>query len=67
MRDDVQKYVTERWDKVNDENISDLADLDGYKKDFLNLFGFDLDGVDYGEDVEIEVDEDSLGIVDLVK
>jgi trans-2-enoyl-CoA reductase len=41
--------------------------LDGYKKDFINLFGFNVDGVDYGEDVEIEVDEDSLGIVNLVK
>jgi len=67
MREDVQKEVAEHWEKVSDENLKDLADLDGYKKDFLNLFGFDLDGVDYGEDVEIEVDEDNLGIVNLIK
>ena len=67
MRDDVQREVAQRWAKVSDENLSDLADLDGYKKDFLNLFGFDLNGVDYGEDVETEVDEDGLGILDLLK
>jgi len=67
MRDDVQKEVSERWEKVSDENLNELADLNGYKKDFLNLFGFDVDGVDYDEDVEIEVDEDNLGIVNLMK
>ena len=67
MRDDVQKEVAERWDNINDDNLNDLADLGGYKKDFLNLFGFDLDGVDYEEDIETEVDEESLGIVNLVK
>ena len=55
------------FEKVRDENLSVLADLDGYKKDFLNLFGFDADGVDYGADVEIEVDEENLGIVNLLK
>ena len=65
MRGDVQQEVAENWAKVSDGNLNELADLDGYKKDFLNLFGFGLDGVDYGEDVEIEVDGDSLGIVAL--
>ncbi|MCL1859230.1 MAG: trans-2-enoyl-CoA reductase family protein [Oscillospiraceae bacterium] len=67
MRDDVQREVAENWVKINDDNLEDLADLNGYKKDFMNLFGFDLDGVDYNKDVEIEVDEDSLGIVNLLK
>ena len=67
MRDDVQKEVAERWEKITDEYLNDLADLDGYKKDFLNLFGFDLDGVDYSDDVEIEVDEENLGIINLTK
>ena len=67
MREDVQKEVSESWAKVSDENLNNLADLDGYRKDFLNLFGFDLDGVDYNKDVEIEVDENSLGFVNLIK
>ena len=69
MRDDVQKEVAERWEKINDDNINDLADLDGYKNDFLNLFGFGLDGVNYSENIEadeIEVDENSLGIINLI-
>ena len=66
MRGDVQKEVAENWEKVSDGNLEDLADLDGYRKDFLNLFGFDLDGMDYSKDVEMEVDEDSLGFVNLI-
>jgi len=66
MRDDVQKEVAERWEKINDGNLSELADLDGFRNDFINLFGFGLEGVDYGEDVEIEVDEDKLGIINLI-
>ena len=53
MREDVQTEVKKRWDAIADENLLDLADIDGYKKDFLNLFGFELDGVDYSADVEI--------------
>ena len=69
MRDDIQIEVAERWDKINDANLSDSADLDGYRKDFLNLFGFRVDGIDYSldvEDNEIEVDEESLGIINLM-
>ena len=67
MREDVQRKVAENWEKVSDENLNDLVDLDGYRKDFLNLFGFEVDGVDYSEDVEIEVDEDELGFLNLIK
>ena len=66
MREDIQKEVAELWEKVNDENLNDLADLNSYRKDFLNLFGFDVDGVDYNEDIglkEIEVDENGLNII----
>ncbi|MCL2774007.1 MAG: trans-2-enoyl-CoA reductase family protein [Oscillospiraceae bacterium] len=66
MRDDVQQEVAERWEKVTDDNLRELADLDGYRNDFINLFGFGLEGVNYSEDVEIEVDEKSLGIIDLI-
>jgi len=67
MRAEVQAEVARRWDMADDKNLGELADLDGYRRDFLNLFGFGLDGVDYGEDVEIEVDIESLGILNLVK
>ena len=47
MRDDVQSTVGEAWDKVDNDNFDELGDFEGYQKDFLKLFGFGLDGVDY--------------------
>ena len=47
----VQTAVKELWDKANSDNLKDIGDLEGYKKDFLNLNGFDVDGVDYSADV----------------
>lgn len=36
---------------VNEENIRDHIDIDGIRKDFLNINGFAVDGVDYEKDV----------------
>lgn len=60
MRDDVQAKVAEAWDKINAENLNELADIDGYNKDFIKLFGFEADGVDY----EAETDT-AIGIASL--
>jgi len=54
MREDVQAEVAELWEKVNSENIRSLSDVDGYKRDFFNLFGFACPGIDYDQEVEIE-------------
>ena len=53
MRDDVQKEVLDRWSIVNSENLHELADIEGYRSEFLRLFGFGLNNVDYDEDVDI--------------
>lgn len=55
MREDVQKEVFEIWPKITTENLTELADLNGYQSDFLKLFGFGVDGVDYSQEVEVEV------------
>ena len=52
MRDDVQKEVAELWSKATSENLSEIGDLEGYRKDFYNLFGFDVEGVNYGQDAD---------------
>ena len=52
-RDDVQEVVAEHWDTVNNDNVKDIADIDGYWEDFYNMFGFKIDGVDYSADVDI--------------
>ena len=55
MRDDVQADVERRWREVSSDNVEQLADLAGYRHDFLQLFGFGVDGVDYGADVDPNV------------
>ena len=50
MREDVQNVVSELWSKSDTETLKEIGDLAGYKHDFLNLFGFDFDGVDYLKD-----------------
>lgn len=52
LRDDVQNQVKALWPQVTNENIFELTDYQGYKDDFLKLFGFGLDGVDYEADVD---------------
>lgn len=47
MRDDVQEKVATLWKQAVTENLSEIGDLEGYRKDFLNLFGFDFEGVNY--------------------
>lgn len=43
----VQTKVEEIWDQVTEENLFELTDFAGYKAEFLRLFGFGLDSVDY--------------------
>ena len=50
MRDDVQAKVATLWKEAVTENLAEIGDLEGYRKDFLNLFGFDFAGVDYKAD-----------------
>ena len=61
MRADVQEKVAQLWDKAVTENLSELGDLDGYRKDFYNLFGFEFDGVDYKADSNELVGISSIG------
>ena len=52
MRDDVQAKVATLWKEAVTENLAEIGDLEGYRKDFLNLFGFDFEGVDYKADAD---------------
>ncbi|TDD98001.1 enoyl-ACP reductase FabV [Flavobacterium cellulosilyticum] len=47
MRPDVQEKVAALWKLATTETLPEIGDLIGYKKDFLNLFGFEFEGVDY--------------------
>jgi enoyl-[acyl-carrier protein] reductase/trans-2-enoyl-CoA reductase (NAD+) len=48
MEEPIQTAVADAWGKVTTENLSELSDFSGYKKEFLRLFGFGLADVDYG-------------------
>lgn len=53
MQPDIQARVMESWDKINNDNVAELADLEGYWEDFYHMFGFRFDNIDYSEDVAI--------------
>lgn len=52
MKDEIQAEATRRWPIVSTNNVAELADLDGIRGDFLRIFGFGIDGVDYDADVD---------------
>ena len=60
MRPNIQDKVAESWAKISTENLHSLTDFEGYKQDFLGLFGFNIAGVDYDADVNPEVTIDNL-------
>jgi enoyl-[acyl-carrier protein] reductase/trans-2-enoyl-CoA reductase (NAD+) len=60
MRDDVQAKVDQLWSEATTESLSAIGDLPGYKNDFLNLFGFGFEGVDYLADANEMVGVSSI-------
>lgn len=60
MRPDVQQRVASLWSKAVTENVAQIGDLEGYRKDFHHLFGFGWDGVDYKADTNEMVNVPSI-------
>ena len=60
MRSDVQEKIAKLWGEAVTENLSEIGDLEGYRKEFYNLFGFDVDGVDYEADTNEMVNIESI-------
>ena len=60
MRADVQEKVAKLWDVAVTENLAEIGDLEGYRKDFYNLFGFDVAGVDYNAEANEVVNIESI-------
>ena len=60
MAEDVQAEVAKYWDKVTTETLAEISDIDGYRKEFFNLFGFELEGVDYEKDADENVKVPSI-------
>jgi enoyl-[acyl-carrier protein] reductase/trans-2-enoyl-CoA reductase (NAD+) len=51
MRPDVQHEIRELWQQVDQDNIRELADIEGLREEFLRHHGFGMPGVDYSQDV----------------
>jgi enoyl-[acyl-carrier protein] reductase/trans-2-enoyl-CoA reductase (NAD+) len=48
----VQEAVSAIWAEISSDNLAQLSDFEGYKTEFLQLFGFAIPGVDYEADVD---------------
>ena len=60
MKPEVQQAVEEIWSQINNDNLTELADLDGFWDGFYEIFGFRIDGVDYDQEVDIQIPIPSL-------
>ena len=56
MRTDVQAEIARLWPQVTTENLRLLADFASFQRQFRNLFGFDVEGVDYQRPVETNIE-----------
>jgi len=52
MEPAIQEKIKNVWPQVTTENLHDLTDFAGYQAEFLKLFGFGLDSIDYEADVD---------------
>jgi enoyl-[acyl-carrier protein] reductase / trans-2-enoyl-CoA reductase (NAD+) len=55
MRDDVQAGVASLWNQVNTENLREISDFGEFQREFRQLFGFEVDGVDYEQPTETDL------------
>ncbi len=53
MSPEVQQEVAGAFTGINDDNLLQFADIDGYWQDFRQMFGFDFAAVDYDADVTL--------------
>ena len=51
LEPNIQSQVEAIWEAVTEDNIAELADYKAYNSDFLKLFGFGIEGIDYDADI----------------
>lgn len=51
LRPQLQAKIERIWPQVTTDNLNELSDFSAYKAEFLRLFGFGIEGVDYDADV----------------
>ena len=53
LESSIQREIDAVWPTITTENFRTLTDYDAYKRGFRQLFGFEVDGVDYDKPVEL--------------
>lgn len=56
MAAQVQSATDALWAQVNTGNLKTISDYIGFQREFRSLFGFEVDGVDYAREVEVEAE-----------
>lgn len=54
----VQNACMALWPRITDDTLTELTNYAGYKRDFMRLFGFARDDIDYAAEVEPLVEFD---------
>ena len=62
LREDIQQACRDMWPQITSENLFDMTDYQYYKDEFLKLFGFGIESVDYEADVSPLVEFDVIDI-----
>ncbi|MBW3166228.1 enoyl-ACP reductase FabV [Ferrimonas balearica] len=52
LQEHIQSHCKALWPQLTNENLKELTDYVEYKEEFLSLFGFGLEGIDYDADVD---------------
>jgi enoyl-[acyl-carrier protein] reductase / trans-2-enoyl-CoA reductase (NAD+) len=52
MRADVQAEVATLWPQLTTETLPTFSDIAGYRAEFLRLFGFGIEGINYDAEAE---------------
>ncbi|AFV00871.1 enoyl-ACP reductase FabV [Simiduia agarivorans] len=52
LKPETQQKIEALWPQVTEENLFDITDYKGYNDDFLRLFGFGFDAIDYDAETD---------------
>ena len=51
LDESIQEKVEALWEVVNSDNLMEVSDYQGYQAEFLKLFGFGIESIDYDADI----------------
>ena len=55
LQPELQRQLEGLWQQVDNSNFNELGDFTGFRQEFLKLFGFGIEGIDYERDISTVV------------